>query len=220
MAITLIEGVGGSGGSPPSAAVFTNSIPSGDLIVACVELAGNPNFPSAPNAASVVVSDNVNTGNYTNLGFYFDATNWVSIYWKIANATGTPSLTCTMNNATFGFIDAGHFNGFAGTPTADASLDVTGTATTGTAFSISPIVTNFNNELLLISDYLGGAGFTAPPAGWTAIHVGARSWYAVETSSGTTNNASATITASTAWTGLALGIYDSVVSGAKLAWLV
>src|ERR1700685_4751388 len=138
---------GSAGGGPPPATTFNTACSIGDVLVCQVisESGGNP--------GTITVSDNVNTGNYAPLNSYVDAGTSTGIAWffKVANASGTPTVSCTESSNQFGQLIIARYNGFLGTPTADTSMTGVVTGTT-TSVSCSRITTNFNNELLLMGN--------------------------------------------------------------------
>lgn len=211
MAITKAESINGSGGGPPPAVALTTACSVGDVITVEIELAGNPHGSGTPTAADVVVHDTVNAGNYTCAGFRWDATNsiWVSVHWIRCNAAGTPTVSAALTSSAFGtLVSVTRWSGWTGVATADASIGINNGGT-GTAISLTPVVTNFANELLLVQTYTAG-GVTVAPSGYTSLQGGglARTYYAIEATSGTSAPFSAA-TNSGAWDAVLAGIYDN-----------
>lgn len=223
MAITKQDRVLGTSAFPPAATAFNTPCSIGDVLICMIEL----NSSSSP--GTTTVSDNVNSGNYTLLNFHLDTGSASSfgIYFKVANAAGTPTVSASLASSQFGALEISRFNGFVGTPTPDATINASGpfVATGTTAISCSPITTNFNNELLLTCQGFNPTNtYTTPTiSGWTALDggtFGSPSYYAVEVSSGTTNNFVGTYGASTSWQNVFAGIYDAPNSGISVAWWV
>ena len=209
MTIALVEGILGAGNAPPNAAAFTVSAAVGDVLVGAFTSAA-----SQSNPGTIGVSDNVNTGAWSQIGStFFSATSGISLgwFWKKCNVAGTPTVTATETAGAYAALMPAHFNGFVGIPTVDASVtlathDDTGSSTT---VSVSPVVTGFNKELLLFADGINEAGSMTPVSGWNKIV--SSTWgfaYAVEASVGTSNPVSSTITANY-WAAMVVGIYDA-----------
>lgn len=211
MAITKVDGVSGSGGNPPTATAFSGACSIGDLLIATVWGASGPN--------TFTVADTVNSGNYTSLMKVEDGTNSLYLYmfWKVANAAGTPTVSTTgMSN--FGQIDVARFNGFVGTPTVDSALTNTTFTGSTTAVSMSPIVNNFANEVVLVG-WDSGSFFTSSPSTYSILAGSSKfGWYAIQTSASVSNTYSGTQNAAVAWDGMVSGIYDAPLAGTKAAW--
>lgn len=214
MTIAQVDWATGGGGTPPAPTPYNVACAIGDVLVCHVRSL------SGTSPGTVTVFDNVNSGNYTFLNASLDAASasWLGIFFKVANAAGTPTVSCTESAAQFGQLDIARYNGFTGIPTADASMTGAPFAFTGTgtAVSCSPITSNFNTELLLTAQFRAAGGYvggTIP--GWTAadgLTFGSPFYYAVEASSGTTNNFAGTLGTSQSWNSVFAGIYDAPAS--------
>ncbi len=224
MAITLQDHANGSaGGGPPPSVAFNTAVSIGDVLIGVVH------SESGSSPGTVTVSDNVNSGNYSPLNSYLDSgtSSWIGIFFKVANASGTPTVSVAESNNLFGKMNILRFNGFVGTPTADATMDATGPFTGATtAVSCSPITTNFNIELLITGNVRSSGSYTsANITGWTAFDgatFGSDVYYAVEATSGTTNNFAGTLGSAGAWQSVFAGIYDAgggATGTATIAWI-
>jgi hypothetical protein len=140
-AITYQDGTAGAYTTAGTVALNT-SASSNDLIVAEIVLNN-----SSGTAYTVNLSDNVNTGNYTLACSFYNMSDFnlqFAIYYKVANASGTPTITAT-NFSTGGYLGAVRYNGFTGTPTLDACMAY-GYTLFGTTVSSSALSTGHNNE--------------------------------------------------------------------------
>jgi hypothetical protein len=188
----------GAGGS----VVMTNACAAGDLIHAVVQLL------NATTNAPPTLSDNVNTGNYTFIGTFFDVTNsfLLAHYYKVANATGTPTIAtgsvAGAGSGAGGKVAASRYTGFVGVPTLDASCAL-GTNGTGTAIAGPALVTTKTPELLV-----GAACLEANPTtsanSWTVNAAAANGQcfysYLIETGAiGTSDQWNLTASASSVW---------------------
>ena len=208
MSLSVVTGIHVSG-NPPTGDNLASSIGIGQVILAFATGGGLP--------GTATVSDNVNTGNYNVLA-QFTAQNMM-IYWKITNASGTPTVAMASAG---GYTDmwAMGVTGFVGTPTSDAGIQAqaTGTSTTPTLAAAS----NFANEIMLMA--IGTAYTQAVTAtGWsngtTGSNTGYNALYAIEAAP-TTNNFNGSWGASQAWAMQLAGIYDaSGGSTASIAWV-
>jgi hypothetical protein len=146
-------------------------------------------------------------------GSRWDATDsiWLSIHTKVCNAAGTPTVSATLTSPAYGtLVSASRWTGWVGTPTVDASIGAQNGGT-GTAITITPVVTNFNNELLVLQTYTASY-ISAAPSGSSSLQSGggARSYYTAKATAGTSATVNATTNASAAWNALLVGIYDAV----------
>jgi hypothetical protein len=136
---------------------------------------------------------------------------------------GTPTVSISEVTEDYGYLAIARYNGFVGTPTVDTSMNLVFTGT-GTSISCSQITTNFTNELLLVGMY-SSSGFSIPsPTGWTpfnAVEYGTDLYYAVEPTSGTTNNFVGALGSSVSWNVITVGIYDATggPNTATIAWI-
>ena len=164
---------------------------------------------------STAVADNVSSGAYTLLGQQYDSVSHIQndTYWKIANATGTPTVTLT---APSGYCSLSLLQviGFTGTPTADSAIANTAAGSTATV-AINATSTQ-NNEIMIANAFSLGGYFSATPTGWSANLAGGTygGWDAIEASSGTANNLSATLSAAGDWAVILGGIYDAAAAPA------
>jgi hypothetical protein len=197
-------GVTGSGSGSPGTATMSGSVASGTVVVVGVVSAGAA-------CSGWTVSDTINTGNYTLLS----STTGACFFWKIANATGTPTLSIGGSGGSYLNLTAAQLTGWVGTPTADATLANPFTATSAT-IGASPVTTTHNNEFLLATAYYPTTYATGTPSGWTVLGGGGLCSscvaYAFEATSGTTDNFSQTLNASVTWNAITAGIYDSASS--------
>jgi hypothetical protein len=202
MSLSVVTGVH-AGSSTPSV-TLSGSVGVGQVVLLFATGGGLP--------GTATVSDNVNTGNYSVLAS-FVAQNMM-IFWKIANASGTPTISMASAG---GFTDIWGMGvtGFAGTPTADTSINATatGTSTTPTINATS----NFNNEIMLVAvgtAYTQSVTATGWLAGTTSTDHNYNAMYAIEASASTVNNFNGSWAASQAWALQLAGIYDpGAISG-------
>jgi hypothetical protein len=205
MSLVFTKGPEPQGGTPSAA--FGSTINTGDVIVAFCGFLVN----------TATVADTVNTGNYSQLSYYSAGGNGLAIYWKIANATGNPTITLTGGGG-YSYMTCGRISGFTGTPTVDSALTATNTAT-GTTPNINA-TNNFANECMLVAweDNSGYGQQMTGYSGWTdatTTSVGQQpGFYAIENSAHTTNNFSGTSSPSEQWWLLLGGIYDLPPSAA------
>lgn len=215
MAIVHAESVQGSGGSPAPATTFAGAVSVGDILVASILLIGNP--------TSVTVADNVNAGNYTQVGSFFDSTNgwWFSIHAKQATSSasaGTCIVTGTEGSNQFGNIDLDRFTGFVGTMTVEPGFSTNFSGATS-AVSANPLTSGHANEIFFCVMHTTVGINSGPSGNWIANNVG-RSYYAIETTNATTDNFVLTLNSSAAWSLLVGAIYDAPANTASIAWTV
>lgn len=198
-AYTVAQSAFGSG-TTTAAATFSSSVAAGSVIVTSVT--------AGTDCTGWTVNDTVNSGNYT---FGSSNTGGACFFWIVANATGTPTVTVTASGGYSINMFVHQLTGWVGTPTADATLATPYTATNAT-IAESPITTAHNNEFLWTEAAYGATFATGTPSGWTVIGGSGLCNYCVawafEATSGTTNNFSQTLNASTTWYGVTFGIYD------------
>lgn len=215
MAVTNPDGNNGSlpftgaGGS----VLMTSACAAGDLMHAVVSLL------NATTNAPPTLSDNVNTGNYTLIGTFFDVTNsfLLAHYYKVANASGTPTVaTGSVAGAGAGAggkVAAARYTGFVGTPTLDPSC-VLSAGGTGTAIA-GPALTTTKTPELLVGAACAESNTTASVNNWTQNAAAANGQcfysYKVETGAiGTSDQWTYTSSASTVWGILNAGFYGAV----------
>jgi hypothetical protein len=136
----------GAGGS----LAMGNACAPGDLIHAFVSLL------NATSNAPPTLSDSINTGNYTQIGTaFFDPAGagfLLAHYYKVANATGTPTIStgsvASAGAGAGGKLCASRFTGFPGAVSLDVGA-VLSSGATGTAVSGPAIVTTGTPELLV-----------------------------------------------------------------------
>lgn len=207
MAISYIASSHANNAGTPPTLTAGASIPAGSLIV--VIMAGN--------VSAATITDNVNSGSYTVVGTYSNPT--AAIFYKVANATGTPSITIGNTSSNYITADISAYTGFTGTPTLDPHYTAETFSGTSATLTGSPITTNYSNELLVIGTEYPTTFGTGTATGWTALQ---GNWnnggagYAILPTSGTTNNFSATINASEPWKLNLAGFYDAGAAGYTL----
>lgn len=213
MALSLADSVVGANASPPAPVAFTSSPHAGDALVCFVSLSGSPSA-GTPTPSNVTVLDTVN-GSYTPAGYVWDATNAKWISWHFVTATTTiPTVSASLSVNRTGTLTIGRFTGFQGVPRADAAIANSATGI-GTAASISAISLQANEVMLIGAT--SGSFFGSAATGWPSLVVGNQnSAYAVEANSGTANNYSNTLNASSYWDLLLVGIYDFIAPQAPV----
>ena len=199
-ALTVVAGPSSISGNPPAAQIFGSSIPSGSVII---------KFLMGTSCSTDTVSDNVNTGNYTLMVTYATggANGPLCIFYKVTNATGTPTVSVTTGG--FTYTDQLAIEGFTGTPTVDVAIQATNTATSATE---SIAATSLHaNEVMLVAEDFGTSNITVSGANYTPDVSG--SWavlgYSQIEATTTTKNFSATLAASTTWHVQLAGVYDA-----------
>jgi hypothetical protein len=202
--LTVSQSAKGSGANPT--ATFSSSVSSGSVIFAII--AANGWAGTLP-----TVTDNVNSGSYSQLGCYHNTSYGYLVceYWIVANSTGTPTVSVSYSGY-YATVYVGQVTGFAGTPTADSSI-VADFSGSGTTISVSPATTNYNNEIMLIGLTTSGGFGTSGSGAWNTLGGCTAAYncpavYSIEVTSGTTDNFSATLSASSDWIALLGGIYD------------
>lgn len=212
MGIAHVSGsdVNGSGGGPLPSVTSAVAVSPGELIVCFVFVNYYPTVVS-----SVVVTDSVNSGNYTMIGNWQSTTNhegYYGIFFMVCNASGTPTVSCSSFSASYdGSLKLSVFNGFAGTPTIDVNFGVAGgyTGTSSPLANSGNIVTGYANELCLAIANSNGTLAGGNLTNWTEFSGAASCHYSINATSGTNVNYSQTITGSPTWWGLFVGaVYD------------
>jgi len=202
-ALTVVAGPSTLQGNPPANQTFGSSVPSGSVIV---------KFIMGPGCSTDTVSDNVNSGNYTLMVTYATggANGPLCIYYKVTNATGTPTVSMTAGG--YSYTDQLAIEGFTGTPTIDVGIQAHNTGTSSTQ-SINA-TSNFNNEVMLVANDFGTSNITVSGANYTPDVSG--TWavigYSQIEATPTTKNYSATLAASTTWFVQLAGVYDATGS--------
>ena len=158
--------------APFNACTCTSTVNVGDLLVALVEFNGNS---GATEVLNMTVSDNVNTGNYTKIGQAplpaNGSTDILTLYYMVANASGTPSLTTsTLTGGEFGKISCLSFTGFAGTPTLDVNIGAPQVTQASGNTSVDVFVgTKTSNSVgvAICQLFIQGTFFQPVPSGWS-----------------------------------------------------
>lgn len=180
-------------GNPPGTCAISASVAAGQVIIGLQEGGGT----------STSVSDGTNT--YSVL--YSVTSVAQRIFWTKVSTTGTYTLTLSGSSGTT-YFQCFAVTGFTGTPTSDTSIQNRATGT-GTTLAINA-TSNFNNEVLIINEF-NSSTEAVTVTGWNNVGSGASTigFYAFESTSGTTNNFSGTISTSASWYLALAGIYDS-----------
>lgn len=205
MAITIGSATGVYGSTTGTS--FASSVPAGDVIVV---------FLKATSATAPTVSDNVNTGNYTQLNSFADSTNsrWLYVFFKKANASGTPTVSVSGPSGNIVILD---FTGFVGTPTQDTTPNGNGSSTSSTTYSVSPVTTGQNNCLILGATAQGSSA-ASTSSGWTKPTVTSgggplQPQYAVIATSGTNTPFTGNLNTTTNYDAITAGLYDPGAAG-------
>ena len=150
----------------------TSTVSVGDLLVALVEFNGNS---GATEVINMTVSDDTNTGNYTRIGQAplpaNGSTDILTLYYMVANATGTPTLsTSTLTGGEFGKVACLSFTGFTGTPTLDTNIGAQQVTQAGGNTSADVFIgttTNSAPSVAICQIYINGTFFQPVPTGWS-----------------------------------------------------
>jgi hypothetical protein len=220
MAITFVEGVNGNNINSGSVAFSTSSVAVGDLLIAHIYINGT--FSSVQ---PLTFTDNVNSGNWTTIGNYYDSTNdrQQSIAYKVCNASGSaPTVSCAAVNGTPVNWTNLHYNGFVGIAT--YSGDYTSTGITGFSTSTAVAAVSFNtskaNELVVAigGDTLAATISSGPGGSWTArISVYLYAYDEIVSTQSTAVQFTATLSAADAWYITQAGFYDAL-PGVGIPW--
>jgi len=193
-------------GNGPGTLTPSKACSAGDLIFCQWSLS---NVTSGNSSFNPVISDNVNSGNYSLLYSFYDSAHSAKrgVSYILANGNGTPTVTLgastSYSNGNMSYV---RFNGFSATPSLDGLPQVTsGTSTTPSGTFTS----NGTNELVPAFTF-GGGTYTTNPTGWHQIFnasggniVGP---YWVENFTPTTSNfTGGVLSASTTWTVILAG---------------
>lgn len=209
MAIMLTEGVLGGSGDPPNPTAFTNPVAKGDVIVCAVFCVGNGEM------GPITVADSVNSGNYTQLVDLEDGTNssTAALYYIVANANGTPTVTATCTNPQYSGICIAHFTGITGTVTSDAGA-ITQQHGNGTAVADTPVTNAKANEILVCS-FGSAVGWSSAPATWAGVGSTTQTgmYYAIVASASQNTPFSGTLGSGGIWDVVTAGLYGKVSSG-------
>ena len=209
MGITLSQSVLGGSGDPPNATAFLGNVPKGDVIVCSVFCVGNGTL------GTISVAESVNTGSYTQLVNYQDATNGstAALYYIVANTAGTPTVTATCSTPEYGGICIADFTGFTGTITSDAGAITTARGSSGSVVD-TPVTNAFANELMLATAGLG-VGWASAPATWNEVPSTFQTgmYYAVIATASQNTPFSGTLGSTGVWDIATAGLYGKVSSG-------
>jgi hypothetical protein len=193
-----------------SPVILPSSVSPGQVIA--IQIAAN-----SGTFGTVTMTDNVNSGSYAATGAeFYDSTNTVVInwYWKVADATGTPTISISTTGGTPNKITAVVISGFVGTPTIDSAARSTFSATTAaTTLVCSPIpATTATNEIYLMGAAVPAGSYwnSSSNPSWTAFEQ--FDSYAIGTSSGTNFSTTITWGATSVSDALVVGIYDAASS--------
>ena len=212
MAITLLESIQGAGGYPPSPAQFTVAPSAGDVFFCKVMIDPGQGWPGG----TLIVTDSIYNTNWTQATSLYDATSQggaAGFFFQCPTGSASlPLVTLTMQNASYGVIVIEHYTGFVGTATLDSTIiQQLAKPTNQSSVTFSTITTGYNNEILGICGYTTSY-LPSTPSGWTVSgtpNVSPFAFYAIETSSGTTNNFSQTLNASAPYDAVLFGVYDN-----------
>lgn len=200
------------GATPLTSGAWSSVSAGQDMVI--LFATSNPKGAPSPTSADVVVSDSVDNVNFISCGITWDSTNnqFVALYHHQAAASGARTVTTTTTSpGVYGQVSAVVVTGFAGTPTCDSALNVTGGATTAAATAaLSPGSTGHNNEIAVYA-IEGSAYIPTPPSGYTQIiNSGPSSGYNIQATAGTSVGFTGlAFFANATWDGLLGGIYDS-----------
>ena len=203
MAITYQDGIANTYNTTGHATLNTACSPN-DLISSFILLNNSSGI-----AYTISMSDNVNSGNYTQLWDLLLGNLQYSVFLMVANGSGTPTLTCT-DFSTGGFVAAMRYNGFTGTPTLDQIT--TYTTGVGTSIASNALVTGQNNELVIGWTWAG----EAPVSPSFTARIGSNNTYntcgfdITAATSGTNETLSYTVSTSATWLAITLGVYGGV----------
>lgn len=170
MAISKTNEIDPAEAAPFNACTCTSTVNAGDLIVALHEVGAT--MPDAQ-ITGLTMSDNVNSGGYTRVGqqVFSDNNEVDTLFYKVANASGTPTLsTSTINAAYTGKISCLTFTGFAGTPFLDSVLgnpQATQAAGATSVTAFSGFSTLRPNSVAICQFFTRGTFFSPVPTGWT-----------------------------------------------------
>lgn len=204
---------------------FTTTVNVGDIIVACGVWRDT--------SLSYGFSDNVNSGAYTAIPNFpiTYANSWIcGIYYKVANASGTPTITPSAYGVNGVWAIGASYSGFPATPTIVANDQAFNSAASGTALSAGPFSASTSNQVAMCfessnssvtSDSMG-AIFGTPRIVATGAQL--RMWDSLGTTpggitSGTSVSASGTLTGSSGWGVTIIGISPTVSVNSILAWI-
>lgn len=205
MTIGLVSGspAYGAGATNPSVTLGTQVNGPGTVIAAWVRLS---------NSTVPTLTDGVNAGSYILLNSRADATNsiWIYTFFIVVTAQGTPNIATSATGG-FGNVAAAAFNGFAGIPTAESGANGSAGAASVSSYSVSPVITGQNGELIL-GMTAQGSNVPGTPAGWTKLAIGGgalQAFYAVVPTAGTNTPFSASLNTTTWYDAITAGIYDA-----------
>lgn len=220
MAITKAES---EYGNAVSSKAFTNPCGVGDLII-CI---GN----WSTTGGTYSVTDSVNTGNYVQRQLVQNTVNaygMFGVYSMVCNASGTPTVSLSATNSPQRLLII-RYTGFSGTPTFPASDLSSAQAASSTALNSGSFNTSVPNEYAIA--WFNDNGGNLPPATanspFAARMFGTYQLNSYDTltdfpSGMTLSTAVAlvgTLGAADSWSAGVVGFYDSIASGASVAWI-
>ncbi|MDE2107496.1 MAG: hypothetical protein KGL39_60440 [Patescibacteria group bacterium] len=188
----------------------------GQLLIGLVQA-----YYGGTGSSTIAMSDNVNTGAWTNARQLLDATGsgQIAILYKVTNAAlSAGAITYTATGLNSGVTNANMivaaFTGFVGTPTVISADGATASGATA-SISIGPVAASQSNELFVTANqYANGITSGFPPAGWSQTS-GLSSQallYRANVASGTNVSLTATMSAAGSWESLMQGFYDAVAA--------
>lgn len=183
----------------------------------------NPSLPSG-----LTVSDNVNTGNYTQSFTVADATDSlceIAVYYMKCNATGTPTVTFSASAGLNAGITIIHVSGFVNGIAPVAADTASNFGSNATAPTVAGFTNSQANEFLLaILATGGGSTLSNPtPANWTIAGDSdeQQTAYWIESTSGNSISYGNTISPARGWLAAIVGFYDAAAAAntASIAWV-
>lgn len=226
MAITFVQQNQATNNSAASLAFTANNVAIGDLIVVMV-LDRNGLVGSLTPAT---FTDNVNTGNYTNLiNVLRTGTQQYWLSYMVCNAGGAkPTISsATLSGFNLDWVIV-HYNGFTGVATYAGSgasdWAATDTFTSSTTVTGPSFNTSKTNELVVAvtADMTGAAlGFASGPTGWTNRYASyVQLWDESFPTSGTAAQISGTLTIAQSQLFVQAGFYDATAAPSiTIAWI-
>lgn len=203
MAINFLDRLGIEATTTPTGAVqLVTTMTVGQPIVVLLSsgtLTGQYVYDSNGNVYTLLNSWNAGGGNC------------MSIYFTRTNST-TPPLITKSGGTNSWKMQCDSFSGFTGVATFDPLLTAHWDSGAGqTNINFTPIITNFANEVLILSYHCGHVP-TALPSGWLDAAPGATSldgFFQILPTAGTQNDFSCTLTGADDMFALLVGLYDS-----------
>ena len=175
-------------------------------------------------AASMTVSDNVNSGNYSLIAVSIldgGSPECVLVAYKVCNASGTPTATITPSGGagTNGRVGYTHWNGFVGTATALTAVpDASSAYGTSTALNSGSFTTSKNAEFVFGYTDTGSTSYATPPTsnGWTQNlnlgQTGTTIYSQIGVNASTVVQLNGTLSSSATWHAITQGFYDLVTA--------